>query len=166
MNHSIDPEKLRRIRLVSFDIDGVFTDGRFSLSDEGIEGKTFNTQDGFGIRRLITSGFEVAIISGRNSKAVALRMQELGVTHVVQGCGDKVAAFDRILGQLDLERDQGAYAGDDIPDLPLLQHAGLSFAVANAVAEIKDSCDYTTCAAGGFGAVREICDLIWQNRQK
>ncbi len=166
MNNSIDPKELERIRLIAFDVDGVFTDGRFSLSDDGIESKTFNTQDGFGIRRLIGAGFEVAVISGRNSKAVALRMHELGVTHVVLGCGDKVAAFDRLLEQLGLERSQGAYAGDDVPDLPLLQHAGLSFAVANSVAEIRDSCDYTTCAAGGYGAVREICELFCQNLQQ
>lgn len=166
MNQSIDAEKLRRIRLIAFDVDGVFTDGRFSLSDDGIESKAFNTQDGYGIRRLLSVGFEVAVISGRNSKAVELRMQELGVTHVMLGCGDKIAAFDKLLEQLGIEQNQGAYAGDDLPDLPLLQYAGLSFAVANAVVEVRDSCDYTTHAAGGCGAVREICDLFWQIRQQ
>jgi len=156
----IDSEKLKSIRLVAFDVDGVFTDGRFYLSDEGIETKAFHTQDGFGIRRLIESGRNVAVISGRKSKAVELRMNELGVQHVVLGCSDKVAAFDRILSELDLGREQSAYAGDDIPDLPLLLHAGVSFAVANAVAQVRDACDYTTLASGGFGAVREICDLV------
>lgn len=166
MNQSIDPDKLKRIRLVAFDVDGVFTDGRFSLSDDGIESKVFNTQDGYGIRRLVTAGFEIAVISGRNSKAVASRMHELGVTHVILGCGDKVVAFDKLLVQLGLERNQAAYVGDDLPDLPLLQYAGLSFAVANAVSEVRESCDYTTHAAGGYGAVREVCDLLWQNRQQ
>jgi len=156
----IDSEKLKSIRLVAFDVDGVFTDGRFYLSDEGIETKAFHTQDGFGIRRLIESGINVAVLSGRKSKAVELRMNELGVQHVVLGCSDKVAAFDRILSELDLGREQSAYAGDDIPDLPLLLHAGVSFAVANAVAQVRDACDYTTLASGGFGAVREICDLV------
>ena len=85
---------------------------------------------------------------------------ELGVRHVVLGCSDKVAEFDRILGELDLDPGQSAYVGDDIPDLPLLRHAGLSFAVANAVSEVRNACDYTTSARGGFGAVREICDLL------
>ncbi len=160
MSAKIDSEKLKSIRLVAFDVDGVFTDGRFYLSDEGIETKAFHTQDGFGIRRLIESGINVAVLSGRKSKAVELRMNELGVQHVVLGCSDKVAAFDRILSELDLGREQSAYAGDDIPDLPLLLHAGVSFAVANAVAQVRDACDYTTLASGGFGAVREICDLV------
>ncbi len=160
MSAKIDSEKLKNIRLVAFDVDGVFTDGRFYLSDEGIETKAFHTQDGFGIRRLIESGRDVAVISGRQSKAVEKRMNELGVQHIVLGCSDKIAAFDRILSELDLDRKQSAYAGDDIPDLPLLLHAGVSFAVANAVAQVRDACDYTTLASGGFGAVREICDLV------
>ncbi len=111
------------------------------------------------------AGIDVAVISGRESDAVARRMQALGVQHVVLGCDDKVAAFGRILDQLGLDRQQSAYAGDDLPDLPLLKHAGLSFAVANAVAEVRDACDYTTSAKGGFGAVREICDLFCLDAQ-
>lgn len=160
MSTQIDIDRLKTVRLIAFDVDGVFTDGRFYLSDDGVESKAFNTQDGFGIRRLVTSGVNVAVISGRQSDAVALRMQELGVQHVVLGCSDKVAEFDRILGELDLDPGQSAYVGDDIPDLPLLRHAGLSFAVANAVSEVRNACDYTTSARGGFGAVREICDLL------
>ena len=156
----IDIQKIKNIRLVAFDVDGVFTDGRFYLSDDGVESKAFNTQDGFGIRRLVESGRDVAVISGRQSKAVELRMNELGVQHVVLGCGDKVAAFDKILAKLGLDRQQTAYVGDDVPDMPLLSHAGMSFAVANAVAEVRDACDYVTTASGGFGAVREICDLL------
>jgi 3-deoxy-D-manno-octulosonate 8-phosphate phosphatase (KDO 8-P phosphatase) len=160
VSKQIDIEKIKNIRLVAFDVDGVFTDGRFHLSDEGIESKSFNTQDGFGIRRLIESGRDVAVISGRQSKAVELRMNELGVQHIVLGCVDKVAAFDKILAKLGVDCQQSAYTGDDIPDLPLLLHAGLSFAVANSVPEVRDACDYTTVASGGFGAVREICDLL------
>ena len=148
------------IRLVAFDIDGVFTDGRFYLSDDGFETKAFHTQDGFGIRKLLRAGIQVAVISGRNSQAVELRMAELEVAHVVQGCNDKVAAFDEIVAKLGISLPQTAYVGDDIPDLPLLSHAGFSIAVANAVADVKLQCDLTTDACGGFGAVREICDLI------
>lgn len=151
---------LGTIRLVAFDVDGVFTDGRFYLSDDGCESKAFNTQDGFGIRRLLRAGIAVAVISGRQSSAVERRMAELGVVHVVQGCKDKVAAFDEIITRLEIPLADTAYVGDDIPDLALLHHAGVSFAVANAVVEVKAYCDVTTEAPGGFGAVREVCELV------
>jgi len=153
-------DKLAGIRLVAFDVDGVFTDGRFYLSDSGVESKSFNTQDGFGIRQLIRSGIAVAVISGRKSVAVERRMKELGVPHLVQGCADKVAALDDIAEPLGFEMCQCAYVGDDLPDLPLLRHVGLSIAVANAVGPLLDECDYTTSATGGFGAVREVCELV------
>ena len=148
------------LRLVAFDVDGVFTDGRFYLSDEGVESKSFNTQDGFGIRQLLRAGIEVAVISGRSSAAVSKRMAELKVQHVVQGCGDKVAALDEIAAGLGISVSQCAYVGDDVPDLPLLAHVGCSIAVANAVAAVQAACDYSTAASGGFGAVREVCELV------
>lgn len=153
-------QKLADIRLVAFDIDGVFTDGRFYLSDDGVESKAFHTQDGFGIRQLINAGVEVAVISGRQSGAVERRMAELGVVNVVQGCKDKVAAFGELAKEHDLTMEQCAYVGDDVPDLPLLNMVGYAFAVGNAVAVVKDQCQYTTAARGGQGAVREICELI------
>ena len=119
------------IKLVAFDVDGVFTDGRFYLSNDGVESKAFSTQDGFGIRRLLDAGIAVAVISGRTSAAVQQRMNELGVRHVVQGCADKIAAFDAITAELDITDAECAYVGDDIPDLPLLKKAGTSVAVAN-----------------------------------
>lgn len=153
-------DKLGSLKLVAFDVDGVFTDGRFYLSDDGIETKAFNTQDGFGVRRLIEGGLAVAVISGRTSVAVEQRMQELGVPFIVQGCKDKVAALDDILDQLGISAADCAYAGDDVPDLPLLQSVGVSFAVANAVSAVQRQCDFTTRARGGAGAVREICDMV------
>lgn len=152
--------KLSAIRLVAFDVDGVFTDGRFYLSDDGVESKAFNTQDGFGIRQLINAGIDVAVISGRQSGAVERRMAELGVTHVVQGCKDKIAALGEIVDTLDITTGRCAYVGDDVPDLPLLNAVGYSIAVANAVSEVREQCDYTTSAGGGHGAVREVCELI------
>ena len=152
--------KLADIRLVAFDIDGVFTDGRFYLSDEGVETKAFHTQDGFGVRQLLNAGIDVAVISGRKSIAVEKRMAELGVAHILQGCENKVAALDSIIAELGITPAECAYVGDDIPDLPLLTHVGVSVAVANAVPELHDQCDMSTSAAGGFGAVREVCDLV------
>ncbi|GMR16985.1 MAG: 3-deoxy-manno-octulosonate-8-phosphatase KdsC [Gammaproteobacteria bacterium] len=152
--------RLAGTRLVAFDIDGVFTDGRFYLSDAGVESKAFCTQDGYGVRRLLEAGIEVAVISGRRSEAVTRRMQELGVAHVVQGCGDKLAAFQTLTETLGLGAADCVFVGDDLPDLPLLRQAGVAIAVANAVAEVKAACDLTTAAAGGCGAVREVCDLV------
>jgi hypothetical protein len=100
VNSAATHNRLAELRLVAFDIDGVFTDGRFYLSDDGIESKAFNTQDGFGIRRLIDAGFEVAVISGRRSAAVGKRMDELGVKHVILGTRDKGAAFDELISNL------------------------------------------------------------------
>ncbi len=154
------------IRLVAFDVDGVFTDGRFYLSNDGVESKAFSTQDGYGIRRLLDAGVAVAVISGRKSAAVQQRMIELGVRHVVQGCTDKIAAFDAITAELNITDAECAYVGDDIPDLPLLKKAGTSIAVANAVADLHRECDYVTQARGGFGAVREVCDMILAARQQ
>jgi 3-deoxy-D-manno-octulosonate 8-phosphate phosphatase (KDO 8-P phosphatase) len=150
--------------LVAFDVDGVLTDGRFWLSDDGVETKAFHTQDGFGIRRLLRAGLEVAVISGRQSNAVAKRMSELGVNHVILGCGDKVAAFQSLINELGIEATNTVYVGDDVPDIPLLRRVGLAIAVANAVAEVKEACTLTTTASGGHGAVREVCDLILASR--
>ena len=160
MNPAATHNRLAELRLVAFDVDGVFTDGRFYLSDDGDDSKALNTQDGFGIRRLVDAGFEVAVISGRRSAAAAKRMAELGVQHVFLGTADKVAAFDKLIASLEIDVMECAYAGDDIPDLALLGKVGYSIAVANAVEEVRDFCDYTTMAPGGHGAVREICDLV------
>ena len=160
MSAAASPNTLSQIRLVAFDVDGVFTDGRFYLSDAGIESKSFNTQDGYGIRRLIENDIAVAVISGRESAAVSSRMQELGVTHVIQGCKDKVAALNELAAELGIGMTECAYVGDDIPDLQLLQTVAYAVAVANAVEEVRQQCDYTTTAAGGHGAVREVCELI------
>jgi len=157
-------DKLAAVRLVAFDVDGVFTDGRFYLSDDGVESKAFNTQDGFGIRQLILADIKVAVISGRKSGAVERRMSELGVPYVTQSCGDKVAALNDIIAGIGISANKCVYVGDDIPDLPLLSHVGFSVAVANAVREVRDACDFTTSASGGRGAVREVCELVLSAR--
>jgi 3-deoxy-D-manno-octulosonate 8-phosphate phosphatase (KDO 8-P phosphatase) len=148
------------IRLAAFDVDGVFTDGRFYLSDDGVETKAFSTQDGFGIKKLLATDIHVAVISSRRSRAVEKRMSELGVRHVIQGAPDKIAAFESLIAALQLTDEQCAYVGDDVPDLPVLRRVGFAIAVANAVDEVRRQCDYTTSATGGFGAVREVCELL------
>ena len=160
MSAVIETKALSRVRLIAFDVDGVFTDGRFYLSDDGIESKAFNTQDGCGIRQLLNAGIEVAVISGRQSHAVDRRMADLGVSNVFQGCKDKVAAFDELAAKLGITAAECAYVGDDVLDLPLLRKVGFPVAVANAVTAVRDQCKHTTVAKGGFGAVREVCELI------
>ena len=160
-----DNSTLASIRLVAFDVDGVFTDGRFYLSNDGVESKAFNTQDGYGVRCLLDAGVEIAVISGRRSAAVQQRMDELGVRHVIQGCDDKITAFDALTKELGIKDAECIYVGDDVPDLPLLAKAGISVAVANAIAEVRELSDYTTHSSGGFGAVREICDLLLRARR-
>ena len=152
--------RLADLRLIAFDVDGVFTDGRIYLSDDGVETKAFHTQDGFGVRRLLDTGLAVAVISGRTSGAVERRMAELGVPHVILGCKDKVAALQDLAGSLGIDMQHCAFVGDDMPDLALLERVGISMAVANAVAAVQERCDYVTRRSGGNGAVREICDLV------
>ena len=158
-------ERLAHIKLVGFDVDGVFTDGRFYLSDDGVESKAFHTQDGYGVRKLLEAGIAVAIISGRPSGAVERRMLELGVEHVFLGCRDKLPTFDALCQRLELRSGHTAYVGDDIPDLPLLQRAGIAIAPSNGHADVRAECDWTTQAAGGYGAVREVCDALVAARQ-
>ncbi|MEL7536009.1 MAG: HAD hydrolase family protein [Pseudomonadota bacterium] len=149
-----------RIVLVVFDVDGVFTDGRFTYDEDGRESKTFHTQDGYGIRRLLAAGREVGVITGRRSGAVSARMNELGVRHVIQGCRDKLSALIDMLDMLGVPPEHCAFVGDDIPDLASMQHVGLAIAVANAVADVRAAADIVTNASGGGGAVREVCDWL------
>jgi 3-deoxy-D-manno-octulosonate 8-phosphate phosphatase (KDO 8-P phosphatase) len=152
--------RLSRIRLIGFDVDGVFTDGRFYLSDDGVETKAFHTQDGYGVRALLREGIRVAIVSGRRSGAVEKRMAELGVEHVILGSPDKVRDFAGLADALGIRMDDTAFVGDDIPDLPLLEAVGVAIAVANAVEEIRSVCDHVTRRSGGHGAVREVAELL------
>lgn len=153
-------KKPESIQFVGFDIDGVFTDGRVYLADNGVESKAFHIQDGYGIRQLLRSGIEVAIISGRRSGAVETRMAELDVEHVFLGVDDKIHAFESLIGRLGIDATHCAFVGDDMPDMPLLERVGFPIAVANAVAAVREACAYTTKAPGGNGAVREVCELI------
>ena len=161
---TVSTERLAGIRLIGFDVDGVFTDGRFYLSDDGVESKAFHTQDGYGIRTLLSAGIAVAVISGRRSAAVERRMQELGVDHVYLGSKDKVSDFTELAARLGVDIEDTAFVGDDMPDLPLLETVGVAFAVANAVAELHEGCDYVTTRPGGAGAIREIADLLLASR--
>ena len=149
-----------QIKLVIFDVDGVLTDGKLFFDGQGGEYKGFHARDGLGINLLRKTGVEVAVISGRKSPSVALRMASLGIERVFQGQEDKLAAFDSLRRELKLEPVQIAHVGDDLLDLPLLRRAGLAVAVADANPAILPFAHWRTENPGGAGAAREVCDLI------
>jgi len=153
-------DRAARVRLLICDIDGVLTDGRLFFTPDGQELKSFHARDGHGIKLLQRTGVETAVISGRNSPAVALRMDSLGVRHVYQGRESKLAPFEELLELLELTPKQTAFVGDDLLDLPLMRRVGLAVAVADAHFSITDTAHWKTTAPGGQGAVREVCDLI------
>ncbi len=152
--------RARAVRLAIFDVDGVMTDGTLYIGAQGEAFKAFNILDGHGVKMLQSAGIATAIISGRSSEAVVRRAGELAIAHVVQGASDKLAAFDALLARLGVEPRECAFAGDDLPDLPVMRNCGLAIAVANAVEPVKAVAHYVTQASGGRGAVREMCELI------
>ncbi len=159
MNSSIT-DKARQVRLLIVDIDGVLTDGGLHFDNRGEEYKTFNSLDGHGLRMLLDSGIEVAVITGRQSEIVNHRMGDLGVRHIYQGNRNKLPALDKLLQKLDIDAAAAAYVGDDLPDLPIMQRVGFAIAVQNAHGFVKQHCDWVTGASGGHGAVREVTDFI------
>lgn len=153
-------EKAKQIKLLICDIDGVFSDGRIYLGNNGEELKAFNTKDGFGVKALIDSGIEVAVITGRHSQIVQQRMTSLNVTYIYQGQENKLVAYDELKTKLNLSDDEIAYIGDDGPDLPVMERVGFAVAVNDAHPLVKHIAHYTTLMPGGFGAVRELTDLL------
>ncbi len=153
-------EKAAKIRLLICDVDGVMSDGLIYQGNSGEELKAFNVRDGYGIRCLLTSGVEVAIITGRKAKLLEDRANTLGITHLYQGQSDKLLAYRELLDKLALRPGEVAYIGDDLIDWPVMEEVGLSAAVADAHPLLLPKADYVTQIAGGRGAVRELCDLI------
>ena len=152
--------RAKLIRLMAFDVDGVMTDGGLFLSDSGEEFKRFNSLDGHGLKMLRASGVEIAIITGRASHCVAARAQNLGITHVLQGVENKLEAMIGLLNKLKLSRDAAAYMGDDVVDLSVMRHVGLAISVPESPQLVREHSDYVTQRGGGYGAVREACELI------
>jgi 3-deoxy-D-manno-octulosonate 8-phosphate phosphatase (KDO 8-P phosphatase) len=161
-----DPYRLRalarakEIRLLLLDVDGVLTDGNLLYSGSGEESKSFNTQDGFGLRLLGEAGIDVGVITARKSEVVARRAAELKMRYIYQGVASKNEAFRDVMKVSGLKPYQIAYMGDDWLDLVLLQQVGLAIAPANGVREIKAAAHFITERPGGSGAVRDVCDLI------
>ena len=156
--------RARAVRLAIFDVDGVMTDGTLYIGPDGEALKAFNILDGHGVKMLQAAGVVPAIISGRSSRAVQRRAEELAIGHLVQGCTDKVAAFEKLRGELGLDAAACSFMGDDLPDLAVMQRCGFAVAVANAVDAVKEAAHYVTRAHGGRGAVREFCELVVRAR--
>lgn len=153
-------EKIRPLRLIAFDVDGILTDGGLYLSDSGEEFKRFNSLDGHGLKMLKASGIELAIITGRTSRCVELRAKNLGITHLYQGVEKKWDAMQDLLGKLQLAPELAAFMGDDVVDLPVMRRVGLAVTVPKAPPAVHDHAHYVTKHDGGHGAAREVCELI------
>lgn len=151
-----------KIKLLICDVDGVFSDGRIYLGNQGEELKAFHTKDGFGIKAILKLGIDVAIITGRQSNIVKNRMEALGVPYIYQGEEDKLTVYQSLLEKLNITASDVAYIGDDVVDLPIIQTCGLGIAVNDAHPLVLEGADLITQTKGGFGAVREICDLFLQ----
>lgn len=160
-------EKLKKIKLLILDVDGVFTDGAFYINGSGKEYKKFSARDGLGIGLLKAVDFPIAIISGKHSDATSYRMNELHITEdVYQGKLNKCDSYEEIREKYGLDDSEIAYVGDDLIDIPLLERVGAGFCVPDAPSEVMSYCCYTATNSGGEGAVREVIDLILKAQDK
>jgi 3-deoxy-D-manno-octulosonate 8-phosphate phosphatase (KDO 8-P phosphatase) len=156
---------LRGVRLLVLDVDGVLTDGRLLYGPKGEFLKAFHVRDGYGIKQVAQAGITVAIISGRKSAAVARRARDLGIRHVTQGANDKLAALRKLAKARGVSIEDCACVGDDTPDAPILEAAGLGIAVADAHPDALAAANLITTRPGGHGAVREVCDWLMAARK-
>lgn len=159
-------KKIKAVKLLILDVDGVMTDGSIIYDDDGKEIKIFDVKDGHGIKLLMRAGIDVAIITARESQVVLHRAKNLGIDMVYQKAMDKVEAFNEILQKKQLSEKEVAYVGDELVDIPLLRKVGFAAAVKDAVEDLKMYVDFITEKNGGQGAVREICELILKTQGK
>jgi len=152
--------KLKNIKMILMDVDGVLTDGKITFTSSGEELKSFDIQDGMGITLAKMAGLKTGVMTGRSSDMVERRTKELKYDYISQGSHDKLPKYEQVKEKFNLSDDDICYIGDDLPDLPILKKVGFSVAVANARDELKAICDFTTVRKGGDGAVREVIDKI------
>jgi 3-deoxy-D-manno-octulosonate 8-phosphate phosphatase (KDO 8-P phosphatase) len=157
-------EKLKRIKLLLVDVDGVLTDGTIIYDDKGVETKMFNVKDGLGIKMLTKAGIKVGIVTGRASKALYHRCDDIGISLIFDRARDKAGILNVITKQTGISAEHIAFVGDDLVDLPLMRKVGLSIAVADAHEMLLQDADMVTAAKGGAGAVREVCEAILKGR--
>jgi 3-deoxy-D-manno-octulosonate 8-phosphate phosphatase (KDO 8-P phosphatase) len=158
--------KIGRVKLLISDVDGVLTDGRIIVNDEGVESKQFHVRDGHGLKLLMRYGVDVVLVTGRKARTVEWRAADLGIAEIHQGVWDKGAVFEEIIQRRNILPEETACIGDDIVDIPIMRRAGFSAAVADAVREVKDVSDYVTANPGGRGAVREVCEMILKGQNR
>lgn len=161
---SLSPEKTAGIKFLLLDVDGVLTNGDIIYSSNGSDIKIFNVKDGAGIKYWLRSGRKIGIISGRSSSAIVRRAEELGITLLEMDAKDKLPAAKRMLATAGVTFQELAVVGDDLPDIPLMRRAALSFAVADARPEVIGEAQVVTALPGGGGAVREIIDAILKSQ--
>ena len=160
MKNPVLSEKLKGIQLLLLDVDGVLTNGAIIYNDDGSETKIFNVRDGLGLKLAMEAGIKVGIVTGRKSTALDHRCRDLGIRLLFEGIQDKAKILEKIAEQTGVAPEHTAYIGDDLPDLPLMRRVGLSIAVADAHMIVLKKADWTTAAAGGCGAVREVCEAL------
>jgi len=159
-------EKIRKIKVIAFDVDGVLTDGRIIVDGNGLEIKNFDVQDGLGIVLAQKAGLKTAIITARNSAPVDHRAKDLKVDKLYQNARPKIEYYKRMIKELEVTDDEVCFVGDDLPDLTVLRNVGFSATVPNGVEEVKNEVDYVTHKQGGHGAVREVIELILKTQEK
>jgi len=152
--------RIRKIRLLILDVDGVLTDGRIIIDDAGQESKHFDVKDGHGLKLIMRYGIDVVLLTGRSSAVVTHRANDLGIREVFQGILNKIDFFQLFIEKRGINPEEVAYVGDDVVDIPILKRVGFSIAVKDAADEVKEKVDHITAKPGGRGAVREVCDLI------
>jgi 3-deoxy-D-manno-octulosonate 8-phosphate phosphatase (KDO 8-P phosphatase) len=157
-------DRLAKIKLLLLDVDGVLTDGRIVFDANGVESKFFNVKDGHGIKMLQRAGIQVGIISGRTSQVVKNRALELAIDIVHQGASNKLTPYLQVLSETGFSDDQVAFMGDDVIDIPLLRRVGFAAAPADGLEDLSPFLHYRANNKGGWGAVRELCDLILKGR--
>jgi len=151
---------MKKIRFLVLDVDGVLTDSRIYITDDGEEIKAFSSKDGHGIKLAMRAGIDVAIITGRVSKSLGFRARDLGISHVIQGSKDKSTALRELSQTIGVDPKEMAYMGDDVVDLPAMRLCGMTIAPSDAVDMVREKVDIVTSLPGGQGAVREAIEII------
>ena len=157
-------DKASKIKLLAFDVDGVMTDGSITYDSKGLEYKTFNAKDGYGLARMAKNGFITAIITGRRTESVDRRANDLKITEVYQGVKHKLPILEAIIQKYELDFSQVSYMGDDEPDICVLEKVGIAACPNDAVNKVKTICNFHSSKNGGYGAVRELCDYIFNSQ--
>lgn len=153
-------ERAKKIKVLVFDIDGVMTSGALGLGDDGQEYKFFHSQDGLGLKMIRKTGLIIGIVTGRTSQLVVKRAENIGAKHVYQGSEDKLASFQALIKAANVSAEECVFMGDDVIDIPPMRRCGLAVSVPHGMPLVKEYAHYVTTREAGFGAVREVCELI------